>query len=397
MEAARLASLPPMIQNLIQASKLGRLDESAPTVQLLNDISVCLKNGTSRGRILSPASKIFYGMLLNNGSAWAHKFVSGVLFGPDLRTSQKARAAFDTMVLEDGLKKESLAGLFKHLENYAPVQTVPGIISEDATTGLRRIDAEMLDKMEQNTDADTWKAGVKLWGFDGTNSSNTRSIYSVEDLRVLIEEKTALAGYVYVYTWVPVLPGAPWFPFAIIATDNRFDNEWVFARWRLMHTACSELELPLAGHISDGDARLRKCDFRVNYEANHTKDPREWVTAVHKLDHPLLFLSLAETTEGLVIYGHQDYMHLAWRLRVQLLSPARIWDFGGYHTPQGIARRRLQQRPFPSLRISPLRPTRPHPFPPLRRRRGVALLCHRRPPRQHAGPQGIQDVQRQGP
>lgn len=30
--------------------------------------------------------------------------------------------------------------------------------------------------------------------------------------------------YVYVYTWVPILPHAPWFPFAIIATNNKFDN-----------------------------------------------------------------------------------------------------------------------------------------------------------------------------
>jgi hypothetical protein len=46
------------------------------------DVAKCLESGTTRGRTLSPTSKVFYGLLLNNGSPWAHKFVSGILFGP---------------------------------------------------------------------------------------------------------------------------------------------------------------------------------------------------------------------------------------------------------------------------------------------------------------------------
>ena len=66
-----------------------------------------------------------------------------------------------------------------------------------------------------------------------------------------------LASYVYVYTWVPILPNVPWFPFAIIATNNKFQASWVFAQWRIIHEACAELGLRLAGHVSDGDSRLR--------------------------------------------------------------------------------------------------------------------------------------------
>ena len=40
---------------------------------------------------------------------------------------------------------------------------------------------------------------VRLWGFDGT-TANTRVIKSVDELKQLIEAKTALAGYVYIYT-----------------------------------------------------------------------------------------------------------------------------------------------------------------------------------------------------
>eukprot|EP00966_Prymnesium_polylepis_P205265 4756664-Prymnesium_polylepis.1 len=84
--------------------------------------------------------------------------------------------------------------------------------------------------------------------------------------------------------------------------------------------------LPLAGHISDGDARLRKNDFRVNNATNATK--QSWYKSHYFLKHSLLMLSYSITIENLAIYGHQDYMHLAWRMRVQLLSPKKEWEIG---------------------------------------------------------------------
>jgi hypothetical protein len=152
--------------------------------------------------------------LLNNGSPWAHKFVAGVLFGPILRTSQKARAAFESGVLESGMKDQSFDGLLTHLKRYS-LKTVPGVISEDATTSLRRLDAETITALGEHVPDDVLSAGVRLRGFDGTNTENTRLIKSIDELKALVEAKTALAGYVYVYTWVPILPHAPWFPFAI--------------------------------------------------------------------------------------------------------------------------------------------------------------------------------------
>ena len=99
MHEAELSSFPPLIKKLMTAHKLGQLEVHSSTTELLTDIASCLESGTTRGRQFSPTSQVFYGLLLNNGSPWAHKFVSGVLFGPDLRTSQKARAAFESGVL----------------------------------------------------------------------------------------------------------------------------------------------------------------------------------------------------------------------------------------------------------------------------------------------------------
>ena len=96
-----------------------------------------------------------------------------------------------------------------------------------------------------------------------------------------------------------------------------------------MHVTCAELSLRLAGHVSDGDARLRKSDFRINFGTNSLEDPLGWCKAVHGARlHSLLYLTLPETVEGLWLFGHQDYMHLAWRVRVQMLSPRKVWQIG---------------------------------------------------------------------
>ena len=42
----------------------------------------------------------------------------------------------------------------------------------------------------------------------------------------------------------------------------------------------------------------------------------------------MLYLTIPETIEGLWLFGFQDYMHLLWRLRVQMLSPKKVWQLG---------------------------------------------------------------------
>jgi hypothetical protein len=111
-----------------------------------------------------------------------------------------------------------------------------------------------------------------------------------------------------------------------VATDNRFDAAWVFERWRIIHRGCERYELRLAGHISDGDSRLRKNDFGISNATNASG--QSWYTSHYFLEHSLLMLSIPTTVEGHAIFGHQDYMHLAWRLRVQLLSPKKEWEIG---------------------------------------------------------------------
>ena len=165
-----------------------------------------------------------------------------------------------------GLTTDSLKNLKEiHLVKYG-LESVPGIVSEDATTALRRLDYELVKELKERTPVAVWQTGIKIWGLAG----ECPTIYSADELEGLLKTKT-LAAYVYVYVWVPILAGAPWFPFAMVATDNKFDAEWVFQQWRTIMRGCKLHCLNLAGFVSDGDSRLRKDDFRVNNPTNACK------------------------------------------------------------------------------------------------------------------------------
>ena len=94
---------------------------------------------------LSDSEKQFYLMLLNNTCPWAHKFVSGVMLGPDLRTSKEFRSRFGG--LELGFVEENVAQLHCTLTKYNQ-QTTPGKVSEDASGAIHRLDWETVKDSE---------------------------------------------------------------------------------------------------------------------------------------------------------------------------------------------------------------------------------------------------------
>ena len=66
-------------------------------------------------------------------------------------------------------------------------------------------------------------------------------------------------------------------------------------------TACHRLSLPLAGFVSDGDARLRKTDYRVNFKSNHDNDPIKWVSSTYREFVTLqVYLALSSSTRSLI-------------------------------------------------------------------------------------------------
>ena len=168
---------PKFIRNLQEAFDLGQLDGHDALQDILTGISTCLRNGTRRGRTLSDSEKQFYMMLLNNTSPWAHKFVSGVMLGPDLRTSKDFRSRYGGIEL--GFEEDSIRQLRKTLTKYN-LEKTPGKVSEDASGAIRRLDWETI----QNSDIALPASGLKVVGFTGP----AVIVQSVEELREDVPE-----------------------------------------------------------------------------------------------------------------------------------------------------------------------------------------------------------------
>ena len=227
---SEMSRMPSYIQDLIRAEKNGNVSEHPHCVDIIRGMASCLSRGSTKGRKLNDTERHLYGILLNSQSPWAEKFVSLNLLGPHLRTIQKDRAKMQRPIALDFVQ-ESVATLEKQLQDYN-LSACPGTICEDGTTCNRRLDWEVvIPQFEGQLPANhsAWKHGVRIWGLVG----GPVVVHSIEQLRELFDSrKNEVARYVYVYTWVPVAKHAPWFPFLMIATDNKFDGSWVWDKWR---------------------------------------------------------------------------------------------------------------------------------------------------------------------
>ena len=308
--------LPAFFHNLRKAYRSGVLQKHPKLVDVLQGISQCLKNGTRKGRTLSKTEKQFYALLLNAGGAWAHEFVSKIFLGPDLRTTKSNRFSIAQLSAADLEFTPDCFRKLKELLVLSGLHNAPGIIAEDTTTVHRRLDWERCTTMVNNA----LRHGIKVYRFSGPPIT----IYSVQELRDHFNKAgTTMASYAYLYLWIPIVNNAPWFRLCVIATDNKFNAGWVWDMWRKFHGAAKKEGLHLCGHCSDGDARLRKTDFRMNVEDNSSIFPESW-----RLAHRMLLLRIPKTVEGLYVLGFQDWMHLLWRLRLQLLDPKRVLTLG---------------------------------------------------------------------
>ena len=115
---------------------------------------------------------------------------------------------------------------------------VPGMWSEDATTCLKKIVA----CLSENPD------GIEVMVEGFTEPLIIRSVVELNDA-FLKYQAARLATYVYVWTWVPQLPHAPYFPVIWIASNNCFDAGFVWDWWMWLHTEGKKLGLRGIGYV----------------------------------------------------------------------------------------------------------------------------------------------------
>ena len=282
-----LSSFPNYIQNLIRAEKLGHAADHQASIDIISGIATCLAKNATAGRRLNETEKQFYGILLNSQSPWAEKFVSHNLMGPSLRYIKRLRAERApeiAMEVGEAAVRDVLVPLLVEHD----VRDTPGGICEDGTTCCLRLDWERAEvpaepeggggggggdaghsefAAAEHVSEATWRRGVKIWGLVG----GPVMIHSLVELQELFASKTKqMARYVYTYTWVPTAKHAPWFPFIMLASDNKFTGEWCWRMWRRLHKACAAQQVALTWHGSDGDSRMRLCDYVMNLYQNRT-------------------------------------------------------------------------------------------------------------------------------
>lgn len=303
------------------------------------------------------------------------KFVSHNLMGPHVRQIKRLRAQRSPEIaLEVG--EAAVADVLVPLLFEHDLHKTPGGICEDGTTANRKLDWERVDSIDERVDpmddvpedetyrqgilardrareevllrehaeaggadfetvataldvsAATWRKGLRIWGLVSGTGKGYIVVHSLTELLNAFKSKRmVVARYVYIYTWVPTAKHAPWFPFIMLASDNKFTGEWAWRMWRKLHKACAVVRqnafgiarLPLTWHGSDGDTRMRLADFTMNLYANRDSNDG-WCTGSYHIDHPLFIIHVPRTAEGLALLACQDLVHLIWRWRRQLLD-----------------------------------------------------------------------------
>ena len=316
--AIKKSNYPKFIRAFQSASEQGLVPDEA-LQNILTDIAKSLKGKHK----WSTSSKSFYKCLLNCGDPWAVKFVSVNLLGMDIRTVQKDRSHSSEEFIHGQVKQNMRRGA-EMLKKYG-MSGVPCAITEDATSTLLRLDGEL------KTNAETGEQEVWIEGFDEPIKVTDvegweKNLQDVFDAR----KEDSLARYVYVWTLVPQLPSAPYLPLFMVATNNKFDSRWVWQWWEFIMAEALDNGVNIIGFNSDGDSRLRKCDFQLLL---HSQCGRLHILDANGKPHPFMYLSVG-SIQGKYVVAGQDYFHVMMRLRRQLLDNKHKLALGHF----GLAR-----------------------------------------------------------
>ena len=141
--------------------------------------------------------------ILNHSGSQVHDWLSKLLLGPDVRTTQKARAAFD-YPSGIGITRKHLDAVEKVLKEWNLLEC-PFILAEDATAQQCRGDVMSV------------KQHILLFGLNGP----TVAILTKEEFdKLMSDNRVSYATLLYVYTLVPLVKGAPYLPLFAFSHDG---------------------------------------------------------------------------------------------------------------------------------------------------------------------------------
>ncbi|DBA89350.1 TPA: hypothetical protein ACH3X1_004144 [Trebouxia sp. C0004] len=303
---------PELIQLFTMVTESGALDDKQALEEVLLDIGQALLKGRKQRKISNGTQQLFMRVLNHSGSQ-VHDWLSKLLLGPDVRTTQKHRSNF-VYPTGLGITEEHLDAVVKVLEAWNLLDC-PMILSEDATAQQCRADV-----MGVNDE-------TLIFGFTGP----TLVVKTGADFKKLVEDKQAsYATLLYVYTLVPLVPGAPYLPLFAFSHDGSkrtFTPALIKTIWRWIIQAFRRRGLNLIGFTFDGDARLRMSLYEMFRDATVGAPVGSTIT----ISHPIieLFAVHPHPDRQMALLAFSDWLHIVFRLRRQMLEPARRLDIGG--------------------------------------------------------------------
>jgi len=228
-ESVEKEEYPAFIKNFVDAWKIskklnipygnGLLNETLE--EILEGISITLRNRLTRGRPLKENVRLFYVAILNTKGPWAHNLVSDILLGPSERNTKKLRAELGEGFQSRWHADRSIEGLKATLTDHG-LEDAPGLLVEDGSSLLRRVDLERMQLPEGGLCVD-------VHGLDNNELlkkyGKIPNVHSVDELKELFTglQAEVVATTMYVWAWVPQVQHAPWFPIRCEITNNKFD------------------------------------------------------------------------------------------------------------------------------------------------------------------------------
>ena len=285
-----------------------------PTNELQNILGDIAKSLVGK-HSWSNDSKSFYTCLLNCGNPHVTKFVSLNLLGMDIRTVKRDMAAKSHEFLQ-GRVRANVKHVAEMYRKYG-LSEIPVAVSEDATTLVTRLDC-ILARNKETGEEEVW-----IEGFVEPYKVGTLEEFK-KHFETLLGSDGGIARYVYVWTVIPLIPDAPYWPVFMVGSDNKFTARWVDDWW---HFIVSELEaegIPQVGFNHDGDSRCRKADYQLLL---HSACNRTFVRRPDGSAHPYMYLSIGEMN-GVRLLAGEDYFHVQMRVRRQLLDWKRQLALG---------------------------------------------------------------------
>lgn len=171
-----------------------------------------------------------YCRVLNHSGSQVHDWLSKLLLGPDVRTTQKARAEFEYPPTL-GITAKHMDAIMRVLQAWKMVE-IPLILAEDATAQHCRADVTSVHK------------DTLIFGLNGP----TIVVQTGAEFEKLVANKQAsYATLLYVYTLVPLVKGAPYLPtfaFSHDGSSRTFTPELIKIIWQwIVQASISPVQL----------------------------------------------------------------------------------------------------------------------------------------------------------